>query len=69
VTRAYMPERAILPSASSVKGHQERFAPPSLMDRCGFIEGTFAETDDNGRDARKQSFTPRVLNGAITCLR
>jgi len=25
-----------------------RFAPPSLRDRCGFIEGTFAETDDNG---------------------
>jgi hypothetical protein len=23
-------------------------APPSLRDRCGFIEGTFAETDDNG---------------------
>ena len=48
-------------------GHQERFAPPSLRDRRGFIEGAFAETDDNGRDARKQSFTPRVLNGAITC--
>jgi hypothetical protein len=31
--------------------HQERFPPPSLRDRCGFREGTFAGTRGNGRDA------------------
>jgi hypothetical protein len=34
-------------------GHQERFTPPSLRDRCGFTEGTFAGTSANGRDAPK----------------
>jgi hypothetical protein len=32
-------------------GHQERFPPPSLRDRCGFREGTFAGTRVNGRTA------------------
>jgi hypothetical protein len=31
--------------------HQERFPPPSLRDRCGFRERTFAGTRANGRDA------------------
>ena len=32
-------------------GHQERFPPPSLRDRCGSREGTFAGARTNGRHA------------------
>src|SRR5262245_23158836 len=31
--------------------HSERFLPPSLKDRCGFREATFAGTRANGRHA------------------
>jgi hypothetical protein len=32
-------------------GHQERFPPPSLRDRCEFREGTLAGMRVNERDA------------------
>jgi hypothetical protein len=32
-------------------GHEKRFRPPSLSDRCRLDEATFAETRGNGRDA------------------
>jgi hypothetical protein len=35
----------------SLEGHQERFPLPSLRDRYGFREGTFAGARVNGRDA------------------
>jgi hypothetical protein len=39
-------------------GHQERFAPPRLRDRCAFREGTFGGTRANGRDAPKADHRP-----------
>jgi hypothetical protein len=32
-------------------GHEERFPPLSLSDRCGFGEETFARTHRNGQEA------------------
>ena len=32
-------------------GHEDQFPPPSLRDRCGSREGTFAGTRTNGRHA------------------
>jgi hypothetical protein len=45
------------------KGHQQRLPPPRLSGRCGFGEGTFAETRGNGEDAPKAvlAVNPRVL--------
>jgi hypothetical protein len=40
-----------LPRWRSAMGHQGRFAPPSLRDRCPFGEGTFAGTRAIERDA------------------
>jgi hypothetical protein len=47
------PIEPIDPSAAAnvAKGHHERLPPPRLSGRCGFGEGTFAETRGNEEDA------------------
>jgi hypothetical protein len=35
-------------------GHQQRFGPPSLRDRCEFREGTFAGRAPAGAPSRKR---------------
>jgi len=40
----------------AASGHQERFPPRSLRDRCGFREPTFAATPANTRNASAAKF-------------
>jgi hypothetical protein len=47
----------------SALGHEERFPSPSQSARCRFIQGTFAGTRGNGRDARIAAVGPLATYG------
>jgi len=53
----------------TVKGHQERFPPPSLRDRCGFREQTFAGASGNDEDAPKPDLAEATeqISGSTHC--